>query len=275
MTQQSTFTAVLHGESGGGKSFLGDTVPAPRLILDAEGGSEFTPSWPKVIWDPNAYAPPGVQGCAPGQEQVQETTRVIVRDWQTLARIFMWIDSGHHHFTSLVLDSLTEIQKRCRDEIRGTDQMQQQHWGELLIQMETMVRTLRDLAMDPRNRLMNVVILALTDDKAGKYRPLIQGALQKSLPGFIHLVGYLYAEQDPGTQSIQRKMLIAPVGNYVAKDRTHIITRTFGPVIPIRDVDNPALGGYDLSSLVQVMDQRYAQPASAPAVASATPGGNA
>ena len=58
MTQQSTFTAVIHGESGAGKSQLADTIPGPRLILDAEGGSEFTPSWPKQIWNPDVYGPP-------------------------------------------------------------------------------------------------------------------------------------------------------------------------------------------------------------------------
>lgn len=255
MTQQSTLTAVIHGEPGGGKSFLADTAPGPRLILDAEGGSEFTPSWPKTIWNPNAFAPPGIQGCAPGQEQLTETTRVIVRDWQTLVRVFTWLESGQHWFTSLALDSLTEIQKRCRDDIRGTDAMQQQHWGELLIQMEFMVRRLRDLAMDPTNRLMNVIILALTDDKNGTYRPLIQGALQKSLPGFIHVVGYLYAEM-AASGRLERKMLIQPVGNYVAKDRTHILTQTFGPVIPIRDADSGD-GGYGLADLVQVMDRRH------------------
>lgn len=257
MTQTSTFTACIHAETGVGKSMIADTIPGPRLVLDAEGGSEFTPSWPKQIWNPHAYAPPGFQGCAPGQEQVADTVRVIVRDWQTLARVFQWLDSGHHPFRSVILDSLTEIQKRCRDEIRGTDQMQTQHWGELLIQMESMVRRLRDVTMDPANPLMNVVVLALIDEKAGKYRPLIQGSLQKSLPGFFHLVGYMYTDMNP-QGGIDRKLLIQPYGMYVAKDRTHVLTRTFGPVVPIKDIDNPQAGGYDLADLINVLDNRHA-----------------
>ena len=268
MTQHSTLTAVIHGESGGGKSFLLDTAPAPRLILDAEGGSEFTPSWPKVLWNPNVYAPPGVQGCEPGQEQVTETTRVIVRDWLTLTRVSQWLESGRHHFVTAGFDSITEIQKRCRDNIRGTEQMQTQHWGALLIEMEALVRRMRDCTMDPSNHLQNVVILALTDDKSGVYRPLIQGALQKSLPGFVHIVGYLYAEMAEG--GIQRKMLIQPIGQFVAKDRTHIVTRTLGPVVPIRDADT-GVGGYGLADLISIMDMRYAQQQQQPAAPAAPP----
>ncbi len=255
--QQSTFTAVIHGESGAGKSQLADTLPGPRLILDAEGGSEFTPSWPKYIWNPMTYSPPGVQGCEPGQEQVPPTTRVLVRDWPTMARVFAWLESGQHPFASVVLDSLTEIQERCRDEIRGTEAMQQQHWGELLIQMETAVRRLRDLTLDPRNLLRNVVVLAITDEKKGMYRPYVQGALGTTLPQFFHLVGYMMTQQGADLNT-SRFLLVQPWGMYVAKDRTHIITKTLGSTIPIRDLDRPELGGADLSTLIGVLESRYA-----------------
>lgn len=257
MSQQSTLTAVIHGESGAGKSQLGDTLPAPRLILDAEGGSEFTPSWPKQVWNPNLYAPPGIQGCQPGQEVCAETVRVIVRDWATWSRVQMWLESGQHPFVSAVMDSLTEIQKRCRDDIRGTDRMQTQHWGDLLIEMETAVRRMRDLTIDPANPLQNIVFLTLTDDKdRGLFRPFIQGSLAKALPGFVHVVGFMYAEQ-AADGTLARKLLIQPYGNYVAKDRTHILSRTFGAVIPIRDFDRPELGGYTLADVIATLEARY------------------
>lgn len=268
MTQQSTLTMVVHGESGAGKSQLADTIPGPRLVLDAEGGSEFTPSWPKAIWNPNRYAPPGIQGCEPGQEQVQPTTRVLVRDWPTMARVFQWLESGQHPFVSVVLDSLTEIQKRCRDEIRGTEQMQQQHWGEVLIQMETAVRRMRDLTLDPANHLKNVIVLAITDERKGMFRPYVQGALQTTLPQFFHVVGYLGANVAPDGTHVQRTLLIQPWGQYVAKDRTHILSRTLGASVLIQDMDSPDLGGYTLETFVQVLEQRYAN------INAATNGGN-
>lgn len=257
MTQQSTLTAVIHGESGAGKSQLADTIPGPRLVLDAEGGSEFTPSWPKAIWNPNRYSPPGVQGCEPGQEQVPQTTRVLVRDWPTMARVFQWLESGQHPFVSVILDSLTEIQKRCRDEIRGTEQMQQQHWGEVLIQMETAVRRMRDLTLDPSNNLRNVVVLAITDERKGMFRPYVQGALQTTLPQFFHIVGFLAAQTATDGVSVQRSLLIQPWGQYVAKDRTHYISRALGTNVPIRDIDSPHLGGYTLEDFVNVLESRF------------------
>lgn len=256
MTQQSTFTAVLHGESGVGKSQVADTIPGPRLILDAEGGSEFTPSWPKQIWNPNVYAPPGYQGCEPGQEQLTETTRVIVRDWQSWARVHAWLESGQHPFVSVVMDSLTEIQKRCRDAIRGTERMQTQHWGDLLIEMESVVRKMRDLAIDPANPLQNVIFLTLTDEKKGMFRPLIQGSLQQALPGFVHLVGYMYGSPTADGLGLQRQILIQPHGQFVAKDRTHVLTRAFGATIPIRDIDTGA-GGYTLADVIATLEARY------------------
>lgn len=261
MTQTSTLTMVIHAESGIGKSQLADTVPAPRLILDAEGGSEFTPSWPKVIWNPNVYAPPGIQGCEPGQEQVTETTRVLVNDWQTLTRVFMWLESGQHHFVSGVFDSLTEIQKRCKDALGTETGMTQQLWGELLAQMELAVRRMRDLTLDPNNSLKNIIVLALTDEKKGARRPYIQGALSTTLPGFFHVVAYMYTEpRADGSGFHDRRILIQPwtiplVGLVIAKDRTHVLTRVFGPVIPIKDIDT-GLSGYDLQDLVHILDNR-------------------
>lgn len=256
MTQTATFTALIHGESGVGKSVLADTTPPPRLILDAEGGSEYTPSWPKQIWNPN-YAPPGMQGCAPGQEQCAETVRVLVQDWATWTRVMYWLTNGFHPFISVVMDSLTEIQKRCRDNIAGTDKMQTQDWGTLLIEMETAIRRLRDMAKSEHFLLKNVIFLALVDEKKGRGRPFVQGALQQALPGFVDLVAYQYTEPMADGMTLAHKILIQPYGQFVAKDRTHILSRTFGPVITIRDIDRPDLGGYTLGDMVSVLDGRH------------------
>lgn len=265
MTQQSTLTALIHGESGVGKSDLADTIPGPRLILDAEGGSEYTPSWPKQIWNPN-FPPPGMPGCEPHLQQITQTVRVIVQDWQTWLRVHQWIQSGQHPFVSMVLDSLTEIQKRCRDNIRGTEQMQLQHWGTMLIEMETVVRQLRDLAKSPYNPLMNVIMLSLTDLNKDRGRPLLQGSLQVALPGFVDVVGYMSANPSPDGQTLQRWLLVQPYGQYVAKDRTKVITHYLsqGGYIPIRDHGRPELGGWTLQEAVQALETRYAVPAGQP-----------
>ena len=58
MDMKTTLSILIHGESGVGKSWLADSVPGPRLVLDAEGRARYTPSGPKVAWNPRDSEPP-------------------------------------------------------------------------------------------------------------------------------------------------------------------------------------------------------------------------
>lgn len=203
-------TLVIHGESGTGKSWLADTSPSPRLILDSEGGSRFTPSKPKAYWNPLESAPP----------QGQETVIVLVRDFGTMTTVFQWLNSGQHDFKSVVLDSVTELQKRCMDAITGTAQAQQQDWGELLRQMEKLTRDFRDLTMHPVNPLLSVVLVATTRmDDSGIFRPHVQGQLGLTMPYFMDVVGFLQTIPDVDG-NLARRLLVQPIPGFVAKDRT-------------------------------------------------------
>lgn len=239
-------TMILHSFSGVGKSLLADTAPGPRLILDAEGGSRFTPSQPKIHWDPVWHPPPA---CPLLPEQFEtycprivtdenstdvtnpaftaleaaggkwESCIVFVREFATVSRVFQWLDSGQHAFVSVILDSLTEIQKRCKDAIVGTGHMAEQAWGQLLVQMEDLVRKFRDLVTHPVRPVKAVVILAITAEKNGRLVPAIQGALGSSLPGFVDIIGYMQVTtKEDGTPA--RQLLLQPWGNIEAKDRT-------------------------------------------------------
>src|SRR5215475_15054648 len=90
--------AILFGPQKKGKSFLGDTTPAPRLVLDAEAGSRFTPSR-KVGWDPVSQAPPQVDG-------TWDTAIVTVQSFRDVQKAYEWLASGQHPFHSVVLDSI-------------------------------------------------------------------------------------------------------------------------------------------------------------------------
>lgn len=211
----NSLVITIYGESGLGKTPIAHTSPAPRLILDAENGSKFVKGR-KVYWNPLSEAPP-----EPGE---WETCIVHCRDWATFLKTQEWLNSGQHPFRSLVIDSLSELQKRCRDSIylsgraqgsNEADEMNERRWGVLLQQMEKGVRELRDLTMHPTRPLECVVLIALTDDKKGKQRPLIQGSLVMSLPGFMDVIGYLSSSLDGA-----RTLAVAPSAAYIAKDRT-------------------------------------------------------
>ena len=225
----NTLTTVIHADSGVGKSDLLDTSLAPRLVLDAEGGSQFTPSQPKMIWNPRQYAPPGIEGCEPGQEELAPTTRVLVRDFDTISSVYQWLNSGQHRFASTNLDSVTEIQKRCLDDVAGTNSPTTQNWGTLLAKMEGLVRSFRDLTMHPTNPLQQVNFACLSKTIDGVRRPFVKGQLQDTLPGFVDVVGYLYTKVSEETGLLVRELLVQPFPGFVAKDRTNRL----GSVFPI------------------------------------------
>lgn len=212
MTQGVSF--LIHGYSKTGKSTFGDTSPAPRLILDAEGGAStrFTKS-PKVVWDPITQTPPVPDG-------TWETAIVHVRSFHDVQRVYEWLNSGQHHFKSVSIDSLSETQQRCVDAIAGTEAMKTQDWGELLRKMSALVRSYRDLIIHPTNPLEVVIFIAMTRDYDGVKRPYVQGALANTLPYYVDVCGYMWTEVDATAGEIRHRLLCGQVGPFEAGDRT-------------------------------------------------------
>lgn len=207
----NSLSLVVHGESGVGKSWLGDTAPKPALVLDAEGGSRFTQSR-KTFWDGRSE-PPQPDG-------TWDTCIVTTRSFPQVAQVYQWLASGRHGFRSVVLDSLTEIQKRCLDDVAGVEQPTTQDWGALLRRMEMLVRQFRDLTMHPTRPLEAVVLICMTSEKGARFRPHVQGQLGITLPYFVDVVGYLFVQPDE-TGQLQRRLLVQPAGQFDAKDRTN------------------------------------------------------
>jgi hypothetical protein len=220
----ATFTALIHGEAGTGKSWFGDSTPAPRLILDAEGRARYLPSEPKVWWNPMVEAPPRYDG-------TWQTCIAIVPDYATMVQTFTWLSSGQHDFVSVVVDSLMEIQKRLIDAEFGFDQIKIQDWGFLLRHLEKLVRDYRDLVLVSTNPTNVVVFTVGSRDQDGKMRPILQGALRETVPYFVDTVGYLYTDLIPETGQLARSMQIQPTSTAVAKDNTNRLYAAYGPII--------------------------------------------
>lgn len=226
--------AVIHGHSGSGKTRLADTAPGPRLILDAEGGSDWTSS-PKVAWDPTQPLPTQHDDGSP--ITTNTSVVVLVRNFEQTRLVLNWLQSGQHYFESVVWDSITEIQKKCKDAIRGMDDaMTERLWGTLLEKMERLVRDYRDLRKNPI-KPVNVFITALSIDKDNRQIPDVQGALSRQLSSYPDVTGYLYAQ---GTEANPRArhlaidpVIIPPSASTVdAKDRTDELVQRYGAVIP-------------------------------------------
>lgn len=224
-----TLTALVHGEAGHGKSWLCDTSPPPRLVLDAEGRAKYLPSQPKIIWDPRTQAPPA----APTQEAYWETCIAIVPDFATMDFVFRVLQGGQHPFRSVCVDSLMEIQKRLIDDVAGIDQLKTQDWGTVLRKLEKLVRDYRDLVLVPTNVTDCVIFTAGSRvNEKGKMAPILQGQMAATVPYFFDVCGYLYKEYDIETQQIKRNLLIEDVGTAVAKDGTDRLVKQYGFVVP-------------------------------------------
>lgn len=146
---------------------------------------------------------------------------------------------------TLVIDSITELQKKLMDSIVAQhpevkrpygDGLTVGDWGYNTERMRRFIRMARDLDM-------NVIFTALAMDEknemtgAVKTLPKMSSKLSADVCGYVDIVGYLYvdnATDEDGESVPVRRMLVQPVGMYYAKDRSGAL----GNVI-----DNPTFPG--------------------------------
>nr|DAK58916.1 MAG TPA: AAA domain protein [Caudoviricetes sp.] len=241
--EHRSLSILVHADTKVGKSTFANTAPAPRLLLDAEAAARFLPGR-KVMWDPMTEQPPKADGS-------WDTCVVNVRDYSIMLKAYEWLNSGQHEFRSVIIDSISEVQTRVKEQLEGEGRMTQQLWGDLLNSMERLIRGFRDLTEHPIRPLEAVVLTAMTQMRDGKYRPYVQGQLQIKMPYFLDVIGYLYIEEQPvdpedptkGTRKI-RKMLVVPHVQFEAGERVQgrlgdiitepnvcdMIDRVFGPL---------------------------------------------
>lgn len=217
MSRGRALSILVHADTKTGKSTFANTAPAPRLLLDAEAAYRFLPGT-KVFWDPMRENPPAYDGS-------WETCVVLIREYNVLTKALEWLNSGMHPFISVIIDSISEVQTKCKDDLAADGRMSFQLWGDLLTHMERTVRAFRDLTEHPTRPLQAVVITAMTQMRDGKWRPYVQGQLQTKLPYFLDVIGYMYVdvEQDPNDPTAPaskvRKMLVTPHVQFEAGER--------------------------------------------------------
>lgn len=205
-----TLSVLVHAHSKVGKTWFGGTSPAPRLILDAEGGTKWLPGT-RIVWDPYQGPPPIWDGS-------WDMCIVYVREMRTVEVVYQWLVSGQHTFRSIVVDSITEIQKRAKDSLVGMGDMRTQDWGTILTQMEALIRNIRDLTLHPIRPVQAVVLIAFTREQNGRHSPYVQGALAVTMPYFLDVIGYLFPQRlEDGT--MVRRMLVQADPQFEAGER--------------------------------------------------------
>lgn len=208
---------LIHGRAKRGKSSFAATAPRPILVLDAEGSWRFIPG--KIrYWDPMTEPPPIYDG-------TWEICVVHVQQWSTVQRVYEYLTQWPQlQFISVIIDSITEIQRRFRENLKGTEQMKTQDWGTLLQLMDATIRGFRDLCLMKQLAVRCVVFVSETkESQSGRLVPSMQGQIQGSLPYWVDVCGFLYEDYEPDAngQSTQevRRLWIAPHPQYEAGER--------------------------------------------------------
>lgn len=211
--RQRVLSQLFHSASKAGKSTLSSTAPTPHLVLDAEGSWSFIEEMGyksgiplrKKLWDP-------LKDVVPRWDDTWDVIRVHVDSWQVLSQTYMHLTQSKWDFVSLTVDSVTESQRRCKANIKGTGPMQIQQWGMLLDSMDALIRGFRDLLFQA-NPLRVVTFNAETAMKDGKWRPFMQGQIRDTMPYWVDICGYLFTEMRPdGDQQVKFKRMLVGEG---------------------------------------------------------------
>lgn len=206
---------LVHGLSGAGKTTLAATAPKPLLLLDVEMASRFVRGR-KIKWNPLTDAPPVADG-------TWDICVVSVDKFEKADKAYEYLKSRRHPFKSVVVDSISELQAKAVEKIKGRQQLQTQDWGKLLSQMAFFCRDLRDLTGDDDNIIEAVIITAMSKDYDGILKPYLQGQIAAQIPYWLDITAYMYVtqnqDQTTGVITDTRNLLIGNHPNYEAKSR--------------------------------------------------------
>lgn len=192
MSDDQVLSILIHGASKSGKSTLTSTAPTPLLVIDAEGSWKFITQrgfrsgipLRRIVWNP-VNAPPRHDG-------TWDVCYVAITSWESIQRVYSWLTQTPHDFVSIVLDSITELQRRLKTNLDGSGVLKgYESWGALLARMDGLIRGFRDLTIRD-GPVRCVVFVAETRESAGKWRPFMQGQIAVSLPYWVDICGYVY-----------------------------------------------------------------------------------
>lgn len=204
---ETALKMLVYGPPGAGKTVLAASaadVPemSPVLHVDVEGGT-------RSIRD-------------------RQVDVLRIKTFDELAQLLKVLQTGQHNYRTVVIDSLTEVQKLnmyeimrkvvAQDPSRDPDIPALRDYGKNSEQIRRLIRGYRDLANT------HVIFTALAsetkDEKTGVIRvfPALSGKLASEVPGFLDVVVYLsVAEQDGGEI---RVLVTDMTSRILAKHRT-------------------------------------------------------
>jgi ATP-dependent Clp protease ATP-binding subunit ClpA len=208
------FNMLVYGRSGVGKTRLaGSAFEVPEmkrvLFVDIEGGSLTL------------------------RKEFPDVEQVRVKTWFEMQGLYDALFAGGHGFSTVIVDSLTEIQKFNMSEImrtlvdkneeRDLDVPSLREWGKNLEQTRRFVRAFRDLPL-------NVIFTALErEDKDRMNRPVklpsLSGKMSNEVAAFLDIVLYYNVKEVHGTEGVKQLRVLQSQAteSTIAKDRSGLL----------------------------------------------------
>lgn len=228
---------LVYGDPGVGKTILAssaDAVPEmrPVIFIDVEGGTFSV------------------------RDRYPDVKVVRVQTWDDMQSVYDALFSGQHEYKTVVLDSLTEIQKFSmynimdftvkRDPDRDPDIPSMREWGKNIEQIRKLVRAFRDL---PMHTIITALAKSDKDQKTGavKTTPSLSGKLANEVAAFLDIVGYQYTKVMD--DELRRFLLTATTDSQVAKDRSGLL-----PAV----IENPTMErifGYAFGTITENIEE--------------------
>ena len=165
----SKVKALIMGESGAGKSHLIATSPSPLIVLTEPNGAASV-----AASNPNAL----IVHCH------------NLSEFYTVLNLIKAGQTGHE-FDTVVIDSITELQRFFIDYIQGdSDKMTLQDYGKLAQQFSKCIRDV--IKLDYHIVCTALCSVELEEEKTRHLYPLLTGKLRFTIQQYFSGVGYLY-----------------------------------------------------------------------------------
>jgi len=185
------FNCILYGAPGAGKTTCAATAPGPVLFLDCDQGLLALQNP-----DPELVKTLGIDLEKLYFEPITSFDDLVA----VITRVASECKQQPGWWGTIVLDNLTELQRvLLNDLLRQQERTlpQLQDWGIILLRMQAIVRSLRNLPV-------NTIFIAHERETDQGIGPALSGRIAEELPGYVDLMArYTILEKpDPNNKDV-------------------------------------------------------------------------